>query len=535
MDPRGIPRSLKRDTRTVPTVSLRAHNLATMNFRDHLLDALKTLPDVREFHVHVLVTAPAKDNSLYPYASPRPRLYVQDILILLSEQANPDAPRTLVSAIEACVYHAPATDCAILYVSKIDSTGQGLVPSPTATLVRAFIRWYADPATRPVAARHLWVQLFARAQGQYLFPNSSDFLDKHPLSDARLCAWWRRVMGQVGADVREAIGEEGRVDMFYVLPGHNELEAQQVMGNVTSSSTAKQHWIYGHPYSQTNIPLPCPPPEGPHNLGHYIPSFEDDPKNRFMDEIAFTDTPASPRKRPRTDTPRDDGDEPTSRDGEKEKDRKCRPMGELSKVGPDEFWERMSFRQECVAGAVTGFFAMGISVPESRMPSPRPPPLAPHPGQVPRSMNRRILSSLLTGVEFSTQERARKATELIEGAVRGLCEGLAPKLPLPKSKTQSAEATQDLLVPPVPRTPPRRTVGLPPADDISPNPFDEPETTLETYKTHIYGSVTVSNPPLPPKPTTGGAAIEGVSGDGPGSQTKVHVLTVRKKKKRSEA
>lgn len=535
MDPRGIPRSLKRDTRTVPTVSLRAHNLATMNFRDHLLDALKTLPDVREFHVHVLVTAPAKDNSLYPYASPRPRLYVQDILILLSEQANPDAPRTLVSAIEACVYHAPATDCAILYVSKIDSTGQGLVPSPTATLVRAFIRWYADPATRPVAARHLWVQLFARAQGQYLFPNSSDFLDKHPLSDARLCAWWRRVMGQVGADVREAIGEEGRVDMFYVLPGHNELEAQQVMGNVTSSSTAKQHWIYGHPYSQTNIPLPCPPPEGPHNLGHYIPSFEDDPKNRFMDEIAFTDTPASPRKRPRTDTPRDDGDEPTSRDGEKEKDRKGRPMGELSKVGPDEFWERMSFRQECVAGAVTGFFAMGISVPENRMPSPRPPPLAPQPGQVPRSMNRRILSSLLTGVEFSTQERARKATELIEGAVRGLCEGLAPKLPLPKSKTQSAEATQDLLVPPVPRTPPRRTVGLPPADDISPNPFDEPETTLETYKTHIYGSVTVSNPPLPPKPTTGGAAIEGVSGDGPGSQTKVHVLTVRKKKKRSEA
>ena len=169
------------------------------------------------------------------------------------------------------------------------------------------------------------------------------------------------------------------------------------------------------------------------------------------------------------------------------------------------------------------------------MPSPRPPPLAPQAGQVPRSMNRRILSSLLTGVEFSTQERARKATELIEGAVRGLCEGLAPKLPLPKSKTQSAEATQDLLVPPVPRTPPRRTVGLPPADDISPNPFDEPETTLETYYAHIYGSVTVSNPPLPPKPTTGGTVIEGVSGDGPGSQTKVHVLTVRKKKKRSEA
>ena len=173
-----------------------------MNFRDHLLTALSTLPDLREFHIHVLVTAPAKDNSLYPYASPRPRLYVQDVLVLLSEQANPDVPRVLVAAIEACVYHAPATDCAILYVSKVDSTGQGLTPPPTATLVNAFIRWYADPATRPVAARHLWVQLFARAQGQYIFPNSSDYPGKRPLSDARLCAWWRRVIGQVGGEVR---------------------------------------------------------------------------------------------------------------------------------------------------------------------------------------------------------------------------------------------------------------------------------------------------------------------------------------------
>jgi regulator of Ty1 transposition protein 109 len=507
-----------------------------MNFRDHLLAALKTLPDVREFHIHVLVTAPAKDNSLFPYASPRPRIYVQDVLVLLSEQANPDAPHLLVAAIEACVYHAPATDCAILYVSKVDSTGQGIVPAPTATLVRAFIRWYADPATRPVAARHLWVQLFARAQGQYLFPNSSDYPQKRPLSDARLCAWWRHVMDQVGGDVREAIGVEGRVDMYHLLPGHNELEAQQVMGIATSSSsTANPPWIYGHPYCQTNIPLPCPPPEGLHNLGHYIPSFEDDPKNRFMDEIAFTDTPASPRKRPRTDTTRNGGDDATSGDAEKDKDRKGRPMGEMSKVGADEFWERMSFRQECVAGAVTGFFSMGISVPEDRMPSPRPPLLAPQPGQVPRSMNKRILSSLLTGVEFSTQERARKATDLIEGTVRGLCEGLAPTLPLPKSKNQSAEPTQKLLAPPLPRTPPRRAADLPPADNISPNPFDEPEATLETYKAHIYGSVNVSNPRLPPKVAVGSTATEGVAGDGAGDKTKIHVLTVRKKKKRSDA
>jgi regulator of Ty1 transposition protein 109 len=72
--------------------------------------------------------------------------------------------------------------------------------------------------------------------------------------------------------------------------------------------------------------------------------------------------------------------------------------------------------------------------------------------------------------------------------VRGLYEGLAPQLPIPKSKHRSAEAKQDQLAPRLPRTPPRRTTGLPPVDDISPNPFDEPEATLETYKAHVYGS-----------------------------------------------
>jgi len=250
-----------------------------------------------------------------------------------------------------------------------------------------------------------------------------------------------------------------------------------------------------------------------------------------MDEIAFTDTPVSPRKRARTDLPQD-GDSAESRGKEKETI-EIRPKGELGKVGPDEFWERMSFRQECVAGAVTGFFAVGVSVPEHRMQSPRPPPLAPQPGQVPRAMNRRILSSLLTGVEFSTPERARKGTELIEGAVRGLCEGLAQQLPAPKSKNQSADTTQDSLAPPLPRTPPRRTVGLPAVDDISPNPFDEPEATLETYRAFIYGSITVSNPP-PPKGAGSGTASEGVSKSVPEDRAKVHVLTARKKKKRAD-
>ncbi|TFY77366.1 hypothetical protein EWM64_g6647 [Hericium alpestre] len=343
-----------------------------MNLRDSLLAALRTLQGTREFHIHVLVTAPKKNGALYPYAIPRPRLYAQGILILLSEQDTPDTPRVLVSAIEACLYNSPTTSSAILYVGKVDSTGQGMAPSPTATLVKAFVRWYADPETRPLPAQHLWVHLFARAQGQYLFPNSADFEGKKPLSDLKLCAWWHRVLGAVAQEVQggDVMREAGRVRLYFLLPGYSELEALQALRSSSlatpSSSAAGPTWTYGHPYSQTDVPLPCPPPPtGVHNLGHIIPSFEDDPKNRFMDEIAYlTDadavrSPARKRQRLASNSERTTEEKEHATAAAKEE----RPKGELDNVQPDEFWERMSFRQECVAGAVTGFFVAVFSAP----------------------------------------------------------------------------------------------------------------------------------------------------------------------------
>jgi hypothetical protein len=67
-----------------------------------------------------------------------------------SSSFSPALSPLLVAAVEACVYHAPAADCVILYVSKIDFACNGFAPSPTATLVRTFIRChrcYANPAT----------------------------------------------------------------------------------------------------------------------------------------------------------------------------------------------------------------------------------------------------------------------------------------------------------------------------------------------------------------------------------------------------
>ena len=524
---------------------------STASLRDALLSALATLPGTREFHVHVLVSSPRKHSGLFPYAHPRPRVYLQDVLVLLSEQASPDAPRQLVSAVEMSVYNVPSTSCGIVYVSKVDSTGQGMFPSPTSTLVKALLSYYADSNTRPIRVDTLWIQLFARAQNQYLFPNSVEHPGKKPLSDVKLCAWWRRVLGEVAAGLSEK-KPGAALRAYYVLPGYSELEAINSLhvASPLNSSTSSIQWTYGHPYSQSDIPLPCPRSQGPRSLGHYIPSFEDDPKSRFMDEIAHIteeDGVRSPeRKRARTLSRTDSKDQLlTSQDDGSKGHKEHLPEGELGKCSADEFWERMSFRQECVAGAVTGFFTVGISSPaDTSHPHSAPSPLAPHPGQVAHNLVRRVVATLLNGVEFSTVERSAKSTETLEASIKGLCENIASSPPA--GSTRSPASLAPLLFPrdstpepvpasatlDVPRTPPpKRNGGALP--DVSPNPFPEPIASFDTYRSHIYGSVAVSNPPLALR----GAPVAGADGT-PGAVAAaqpVTVLTARKKKRKAEA
>lgn len=85
-----------------------------MSLRDALLASLADVPGTREFHIHVLVSSPRKRSDIYPYAIPRPKVYLQDILILLSEQPPLSASRVLTTAIEASFHNIPATSCGIL-------------------------------------------------------------------------------------------------------------------------------------------------------------------------------------------------------------------------------------------------------------------------------------------------------------------------------------------------------------------------------------------------------------------------------------
>ncbi|KAJ6512188.1 DUF1714 domain-containing protein [Mycena vitilis] len=523
---------------------------SSANLRDYLLNGLRDIPGTREFHIHVLVSSPRKFQGLFPYALPRPRAYLQDVLVLLSEQSTPDSPRVFTTAIEASVYNVPTTSCAIFYVSKVDTTGQSTSPSPAAALVRSLLAYYADPTTRPISAEHLWIHLFARAQSQYLFPNSADFNGKRPLSDVKLCAWWKRVLSEVADAVSARADTKPVIKLHYLLPGYSQMEAEHSLARAGAATNSDATWIYSHPYSQTNIPLPCPAPTADpqqlkQNLGHFIPSFEDDPKSRFMDEIACMPDAegirSPPRKRARTVLHSNDADVPKDPAAEKERQggKEGRILGELGKVSADEFWERMSFRQECVAGAVTGFFTAGFSSPATSSRAVAGiSPLAPLAGQVSCQLNKRILSSLMTGLEFSTVERSIKATETLEGAIRGLCEGIAPiRAPTPTPRTTANSREDDrrtpepegsgaaLLAPP--STPPRRGKAYVP--DVSPNPFPEPVTSLETYHSHIYGCICVSNAAPPPRASE---AEKTGAGTEPGSH--VTVLAVRKKKKRTE-
>lgn len=508
------------------------------NLRDHLLDALAKLPGSRTFHLHALLSSPRKFGGLYPYATPTsgedgkqrrpPRVYAQDVLIFVSEEVS--GQRVLVLAVEAAIFNIPSTKSLVVSIVKVDTTARGKRPAPTTAVVRAFIGFFADPTTRPIGGvERVWVHLFARSQGQYLFPGSSEFEEKKVLSPEKLCKWWKSVLSGVS-------GTGSRY--WWLIPGLDEEEALQALGELYAGSTpsTQGQWTYGHPYSQTDIPLPYVQDETtPFNLGHFIPSFDDDPKTRFMDEIACTtqvEGVLSPkRKRPKTSKQADASSSQGKDDEEivKEREREARPHGELGKVRPDEFWERMSFRQECISGALTGFFVAVFPCPSS---ASTVNPLAPQPGQVSFQMNRRVIMSM-HNTDFSTMEGAIRGTEILENAIRGMCEsattttanaeiGPAPRLdpsdlPPPNTdrRTPEPETKRSQLAPP----------GKPGMahDDVSPNPFPEPVASSDTYQSFIYGSITTENAEQ--------TAVSSASGVPAGTQ-KVTELAVRKKVKK---
>ncbi|KAG8874712.1 hypothetical protein FRB98_008293 [Tulasnella sp. 332] len=178
--------------------------------RSHLSESLKSLPGSSQLSLYTLITPARKHIGLFPYtslsqSSPlRSKILQQEFLILVAQSPVEDATQSVfVSGIEAVLYSIPCNSSSILYISKVDSTGQTVAGcgSPTRPLVKALIDYFVSPITRPT--RNMRVQLFARAQNQYLFPDSSLHMEKRVLTDVKLCRWWKDVLTNISVTTEE--------------------------------------------------------------------------------------------------------------------------------------------------------------------------------------------------------------------------------------------------------------------------------------------------------------------------------------------
>jgi regulator of Ty1 transposition protein 109 len=417
--------------------------------KDSLLRSLIHLPDSRTFHIYTLISEPVRDQDVFLYAAHRPKAYVRHVLVLLAQHPPQNmSERVFVCAIEAFLYTIPSSNSSILYISKVDSTGQGrhLRPNPTRTLVVAFLQHFITLATRPT--ENIWIHVFARAQNQYLFPNSAEYAGKRVLRDVSLCKWWKEALERAIQAT-----EESSVGLYYLLPGYSAFEAKAMLYKfVTPTASDAYPWVYSHPYNQTIAPWPCgaaPAEDLQCSIAQLIPSLPDDPKARFLDEIASTPSespdsrpalPTSPRppKRIRTGSATMPPKEPALDSGQrqvspvepnaptadragKNKAVSVTPGAQraLASVPMDEFWERMAFRQECSQGAVTGYFT-AIFVSSSNGSTGVQAADAAIPGQQPTAVLERVISTLLN-LDFGSTEHAIRATKVIENSIRAMC------------------------------------------------------------------------------------------------------------------
>ncbi|KAK8173282.1 histone acetylation protein-domain-containing protein [Phyllosticta citrichinensis] len=307
------------------------------------------LPQDANFTFYHISTPPTKCAAIFapPPGARVERTYCESHYLNVSVQPQDDGHpgEVLVFAIEILIY--TTAHLTTLFVSKADSTGYLTLlnlprsaDSPIRTISTTFIRWLVKNRQRP--GKRLVVSLFARAQDQYLFPGSVDNPTKHVADDTALVKWWCKVLDPV---LREHDPESGpggasangtTAHGYLIIPGLERNETQRFFPATVKSDPAEQkRWTHGHPLLQItrhpNAPPRC-----------IIPHFPDDPKARYMDEL--------------------DDELP---DGGSQLILSPRGNGQWKSVRSlDQFWDMMSFRQECSSGRLVGFIWINLTPPD---------------------------------------------------------------------------------------------------------------------------------------------------------------------------
>ena len=213
----------------------------------------------------VLRSDPQRSHALFPHATTAKsttKVYHEDIFVVLSQPADSmggssaAAVPVPVGAIEAALYTVPATGTALLYISKVDTTGllSGPTstqpsPSPTRPLVAAFLSYFLSHP--PHHCSRVRIHVFARAQSQYLFPGSADNTAKKLLDDKALLRWWKRTLERAVVESTISSAQSTTTTkLFYLIPGLAYLES---LPYVPANGTLE--WTYSHPYATLSSPL----------------------------------------------------------------------------------------------------------------------------------------------------------------------------------------------------------------------------------------------------------------------------------------
>ncbi|KAI0145162.1 hypothetical protein GGR57DRAFT_507127 [Xylariaceae sp. FL1272] len=325
-----------------------------------LVEALsKALPIDSQFTAWHLSTVPAITEALcYPPAlhsmpDQRPskplQTYCEKHFLAVSIADPKSSKDALVLGVEIYIYTTAFSTT--IFVAKADSTGYLYLQttpngfSPIRAITVAFLDFLVEHRRRP--SKQLVINLFARAQSQYLFPGSVKNGKKHVLDDRGLIKWWSRVLNPLLEDQGKSSSTQAweRIHGYMMIPGLDDYETRAFVPRTPQSS---QNWSLGHPlelaspYTKdaeafgNNVPIRC-----------LIPTYPDDPKARFVEEL----------------------EESTS-----EKDKLV--GGWKTPRTIEEFWEMMAYRQECSSGRMTGFVWVVFEPSQEQSSAPSKPETA---------------------------------------------------------------------------------------------------------------------------------------------------------------
>ncbi|KAJ5113920.1 hypothetical protein N7456_002454 [Penicillium angulare] len=312
----------------------------------------KVLPTETELTVRHISSTPASCDALFaaaPGQEPEATFCESHFLSVSIDSPNDDGAEIIVFGMEVLVYNS--AHLTTIFVSKADSTGLlHLLKLPQKVSVlrlvsHTFLSYLARTHQRPGV--RLVISLFARAQNQYLFPASIENPEKHVLDDRGLIKWWCRAVDPILRENEpESVSQETKpldqtaeaakasATAYLIVPGCDRFETRNFFpASFKSDAQDRPRWLASYPLKQM-VQDPSGPPRS------LVPRLPDDPKTRFLIDL--------------------DDELPEPAEGEE----KLVHNGQWRSVRSlDQFWEMMSFRQECSAGRLVGFLWLVINPP----------------------------------------------------------------------------------------------------------------------------------------------------------------------------